>query len=364
MQGGPTSTTTTQYKLVEYNNTIYEIPIRNIEQENVLLLSDIKSLLPKATALLTSSKLIPFKLHPDHHTELLPKRIPIPDINSNNVIWQVHIPEESSSNLMEMQMKIDQLGEKLDRLFRSLVQQSSDGSDDDLTTTPLATAISNNANTSSHNSAVAVDDHHSEDSDQHEDTDDNTRGHDTLDEAEHSISRSNSPPPAFSTPSHLSVVAGSSSGSSSSSAINQRQNQQQQHEAPPSYETSVLSTIKALNAKLRLYESHISNRHKSPKWLAKRDEWISREPNSIEQIAFQLVQLEMALLWTAVTESWIQERETWLTLVASSQSERHLAGAIINLERHTLVMDDDWQQIRERWINDLLEMVVLPLSHG
>jgi hypothetical protein len=363
MQGEPNSTTNTQYKLVEYNNTIYEIPIRNIEQENVLLLSDIKSLLPKATAILTSSKLIPFKLHPDHHTELLPKRIPIPDINSNSVIWQVHVPEESSSSLMKMQVKIDKLGEKLDRLFRTLVHQSSDGSDDDLATAPLTSTIRNNANTSSHNSVVAVDDYHSEDSDRPEDTDDNTRDHDTLDEADHSISRSNSPPPAFSTPSHLSVGASSSSGSSSSSAINQQQNQQQ-HEAPPSYETSVLSTIKALNTKLRLYESHISNRHKSPKWLAKRDEWISREPNSIEQIAFQLVQLEMALLWTAVTESWIQERETWLTLVASSQSERHLAGAIINLERHTLVMDDDWQQIRERWINDLLEMVVLPLSHG
>ncbi|CAO3623990.1 unnamed protein product [Mucor fragilis] len=359
MQGEP-ATTSTAYKLVEYDNTIYEIPIRCIDQENVLLLSDVQALLPNATALLTSSKLIPFKLHPDHHTELIPKRISIPDVNSNNVIWQAHVPEENVSTLVEMQRKIDQLGEKMDRLYMSLVQSSSDSSDDD-----IATAGANNTNTNT----LAIDDQHNQDSNQHDDPNESTRTDDTLDTARDHMSRSNSPPPAFSTPSHLSVgantVGASSSASSSSSAINQcQQQQQQQHEAPPSYETSVLSTIKALNAKLRLYESHISNRHKSPKWLAKRDEWISREPNSIEQIAFQLVQLEMALLWTAVTESWIQERETWLTLVASSQSERHLAGAIINLERHTLVMDDEWQQIRERWVNDLLEMVVLPLSHG
>ncbi|KAK4515371.1 Bud site selection protein 6 [Mucor velutinosus] len=361
MQGEPASTPTS-YKLVEYDNTIYEIPIRYIDQENVLLLSDIQALLPNATALLTSSKLIPFKLHPDHHTELIPKRISIPDINGNSVIWQAHVPEENVSTLMEMQRKIDQLGEKMDRLYMSLVQSSSDSSDDDVSVVGASNA---------HTNTLAIDNHHNEDSNQHEDQNESTRIDDTLDTTRGHMSRSNSPPPAFSTPSHLSVAANgvgaSSSASSSSSAIHQRQQQQQQqqqHEAPPSYETSVLSTIKALNAKLRLYESHISNRHKSPKWLAKRDEWISREPDSIEQIAFQLVQLEMALLWTAVTESWIQERETWLTLVASSQSERHLAGAIINLERHTLVMDDEWQQIRERWVNDLLEMVVLPLSHG
>ncbi|KAL0139654.1 hypothetical protein V8B55DRAFT_1526062 [Mucor lusitanicus] len=300
MQGEPASTPT-PYKLVEYDDTVYEIPIRYIDQENVLLLSD-----------------------------LLPKRISIPDVNSNNVIWQAHVPEENVSTLVAMQRKIDQLGEKMDRLYMSL----GNSSDED-----IATVGANNANTNT----LTVDSHHNEDSsNQQEDQNESTRRpDDALDTASNSMSRSNSPPPAFSTPSHLAVAANgvgaSSSASSSSSAITQRQQQQQQqHEAPPSYETSVLSTIKALNAKLRL----------------------------IEQIAFQLVQLEMALLWTAVTESWIQERETWLTLVASSQSERHLAGAIINLERHTLVMDDEWQQIRERWVNDLLEMVVLPLSHG
>ncbi|KAI8641898.1 hypothetical protein BD408DRAFT_417295 [Parasitella parasitica] len=352
MQGEPASTTNPQYKLVEYNSIIYEVPIRYIDQENVLLLSDLQCLLPKATAVLTSSKLIPFKLHPEHHTELIPKRIPIPDVNKSNVIWQVHVPEEVPSNLMEMQIKVDQLGEKLDRLLVSLVEQSSD-SDNDITT-PAANDIMNN---NTHN----LEDRRSEHSNHHDDRNENTRSNEVTVTAVSCSSRSNSPPPAFSTSSHMSAADASSSTPSSSSTVNR---QQLQHEAPPSYETSVLGTIKVLNDKLRLYEAHISNRHKSPKWLAKRDGWISREPSSIEQIAFQLVQLEMALLWTAVTESWIQERETWLTLVASSQSERHLAGAIINLERHTLVMDDNWQQLRERWLNELLEIVVLPLSHG
>ncbi|CEP13885.1 hypothetical protein [Parasitella parasitica] len=354
MQAEPGSAANPQYKLVEYDNTIYQVPIRYIDQENVLLLSDLQCLLPKATAVLTSSKLIPFKLHPEHHTELIPKRIPIPDVNSNNVVWQVHVPQEVSSNLVEMQIKVDRLGEKLDRLLASLPGQSFD-SDDDCITTPATSDIMND-------STHAVEDHHSEHASDHlEDRNENTRNNETPDTAGNCSSRSSSPPPAFSTPSHMSAAGASSSAPSSSAAVNR---QQQQHEAPPSYETSVLSTIKSLNDKLRLYEAHIPNRHKSPKWLAKRDEWISREPHSIEQTAFQLVQLEMTLLWTAVAESWIQERETWLTLVANSQSERHLAGAIINLERHTLVMDDDWQQLRERWLNDLLEMVVLPLSHG
>ncbi|OAD75446.1 hypothetical protein PHYBLDRAFT_158406 [Phycomyces blakesleeanus NRRL 1555(-)] len=116
--------------------------------------------------------------------------------------------------------------------------------------------------------------------------------------------------------------------------------------------------------KLHIFERHIPNRHKSPRWLVRRVEWVERVPNSIEQVAYQIVQLEMALLWTAVTEAWINERETWLTLVASARSERHLAGALISLERHTLVMDEQWTEEKERWVNELLEMVVLPLSHG
>ena len=72
----------------------------------------------------------------------------------------------------------------------------------------------------------------------------------------------------------------------------------------------------------------------------------------------------MALLWTAVSEAWLEERETWLTLVSTARSERHLAGALLNLERHTLVMSEEWVQVRERWINDLLELIVLPLGHG
>jgi hypothetical protein len=127
---------------------------------------------------------------------------------------------------------------------------------------------------------------------------------------------------------------------------------------PPSYETSIFGTIKALIQHIRVFEHHIPNRHKSPRWLARRAEWVGYEPQTIEQVAYQLVQLEMALLWTAVTESWIQERETWLTLVASARTERHLAGALVNLERHTLVTDDAWQTVRDQWTSELLEVIV------
>ncbi|CAO3596986.1 unnamed protein product [Absidia cylindrospora] len=127
---------------------------------------------------------------------------------------------------------------------------------------------------------------------------------------------------------------------------------------PPSYETSIFGTIQALTQHIRRFEHHIPNRHKSPRWLARRAGWLGYEPTTIEQVAYQLVQLEMALLWTAVTESWIQERETWLTLVASARTERHLAGALVNLERHTLVLDEAWQDVRDEWTRDLLEVIV------
>ncbi|KAI8053112.1 uncharacterized protein B0P05DRAFT_561637, partial [Gilbertella persicaria] len=329
-----------QYKLVEHNDTIYQIPIRMIDGERVVLLSDAQSILPNATAFLTNSKLVPFKLDSFNHREVLPKRVLISDTDLNHsTLWQIHVPQDTShsaiqSTVVEIQIKLDQLSEKLDRILSVRHSDTLDESSSERTHN-----TSESLEESSHIGAIPLHNHHEDNTAENLGSDDN-------DDDDDNSSHSSSPPPAFSIPS------------------SSQQQQQQQHEAPPSYETSVLSTIKSLNDKLRLYESHISNRHKSPKWMAKRQEWISREPSSIEQTAYQLVQLEMALLWTAVTESWIQERETWLTLVASSRSERHLAGAIINLERHTLVMDQEWAGIRERWINELLEMVVLPLSHG
>ncbi|KAI8368841.1 hypothetical protein EDC96DRAFT_440929 [Choanephora cucurbitarum] len=343
--------------LVEYNDTIYQIPIRYIEGEHVVLLTDVQSLIPNTTALLTNLKLLPFKLD-SNHTAVVPKRVVVNDLDlAQSTVWQAHVPETYSNTLqttvIEMQIKMDQLCDKLDRFVSSFSSSGhnlpesldesnsqrmslSDGSGEEhahIGALPLLLPVLTSSQEEAINRTVQSD-------------------------SSDASSRSSSPPPAFSMP----------------SSSNQRHTQRivpvtdtegrSQHEAPPSYETSVLSTIKSLNDKLRVYESHISNRHKSPKWLSKREEWLSREPNSIDQIAYQLVQLEMALLWTAVSETWIQERETWLTLVASSQSERHLAGAIINLERHTLVMDEEWASVRERWVNELLEMVVLPLSHG
>jgi hypothetical protein len=336
-------TSKTSYKLIEYNNTLYQIPIRTIGEEQVVLFSDVQLILPNATALLSNSKLIPFQLDPNNqYTELIPKRISILSHTSED-IWDAHVPIDYSTQSLiqsniEMQIKMDQLANKLDTL---LLQR-----EDTIEENSSQHSISSNggAETTTEDNNDTVEDQEEEQEEQREQE------------------RSHSPPPAFSSSSH--DAPSFSTSSSTHLATTTSSSSSNRHEAPPSYETSVLSTIQALNSKLCLYESHIFNRHKSPKWLAKRAEWISRVPNSIEQVAYQLVQLEMALLWTAVTESWIQERETWLTLVASARSERHLAGAIINLERHTLVMDDDWSSIRERWINELLEMVVLPLSHG
>ena len=347
------------HKLVQHNNTVYQIPIRDINGEQVLLLSDLQLLLPNATALLSHSKLIPFQLDPDNlYTELLPKRIPI--VNHSDAVWEAHVPEDSTTQSLiqthiELQIKLDQLSEKLDRLLGQEVTIATENDNETADANDCTDIVEEGIE------AVTVNDTVLDNQPEHEENaSSSSSSSNNGSSGTHLVQqqnlpqqtgepseRSHSPPPAFSSSSH----APSSSGS-------------HRHEAPPSYETSVLSTIKALNSKLRLYEEHIYNRHKSPKWLAKRAEWIARVPNSVEEVAYQLVQLEMALLWSAVTESWIQERETWLTLVASARSERHLAGALINLERYTLVMDDDWASVRERWINDLLEMVVLPLSHG
>lgn len=311
-------TSKTLYKIVEYNNTLYQLPIRTIEHDQVLLLSDVQLIVPKATAFLSQTKLIPFLLDPISHTVLIPKRV---SVSTDDNIWQIKVPQEEQTTQLlqsniEMQIKMDQLSQKFDRIL-ALQQEEEDTAEVQPDVTP----------------------------DPGTDDEQPTTIEPVTEEQQPQEHQQQDPPPAFSSPSHASSST-------------------HRHEAPPSYETSVLSTIKAINSKLCLYESHIYNRHKSPRWLAKRQDWISRVPNSIEEVAYQLVQLEMALLWTAVSESWIQERETWLTLVANARSERHLAGAIINLERHTLVMDENWPQIRERWINELLEMLVLPLSHG
>lgn len=319
-------TSKTLYKIVEYNNTLYQIPVRNIEQDQVLLLSDVQSLIPKASAFLSDTKLVPFLLDPITYSELTPKRV---SITTDNTIWQVQVPQDNSTDSLvqysiQMQIKLDQLSEKLER-FVSLQQQQQENSSEETN----SSVIGNQSNTTEQ--VISLNELQTE---QHDDTEEHEQQQKQQD-----------PPPAFNSPSH----EPSSSGG--------------RNEAPPSYETSVLSAITTINAKLCLYESHIANRHKSPRWLSKRQEWIARVPNSIEEVAYQLVQLEMALLWTAVTESWIEERETWLTLVVNARSEKHLAGAMINLERHTLVMDDGWAQNRERWMNELLEMLVLPISH-
>lgn len=309
-----------KYKLVEYREVIYEIPIRKLNNSNhqqIILWSDVLSIAPKATCCLYNAKLIPFQLD-ENLNQLKPKRIVL-DNEEEETVWEVHVPENNQGLLLE------QIASKLDYLIQHQLDQDE--------STEQQIAEDETSDIDSNNDSIPS-------------VDDNT----TTTTTTNNNNNNNE----------------NAAVSSSSSTNNNESNTPtpSRHEAPPSYETSMLSTIHALTSKLRLFELHIPNRHKSPKWLPKRDAWINQKANSIEEVAYLLVQLEMALLWTAVEERWIEERETWLTLVANSRSERHLAGAILNLERHTLVMDEQWLAIRERWINELLEMVVLPLSHG
>lgn len=358
-----------RFKAVEYNNQIYQIPVRRIDHDQYLFLTDVQAIVPQATALTASDKLIPFEADPITHMELMPKRIGVTDFDS---AWQVHVP----GAVVDSQQRIADMDTKLERLSRQLHHVLS------AITTSTPPGASNSVITAT--STAAVDDTATSESNEHEEDIAHEQQHATM------PSRPTSPPPAFSSspplpvPSNRSSPPDRSSMTSTAATVTVTAASQAsdtppppmppqpststrhvEGDAPPSYETSILGNIKALTDQLRLYESHIANRHKSPRWLARRSEWVQREPASIEQVAYQLVQLEMALLWTAVSESWIQERETWLTLVASARTERHLAAAMLNLERHTLVMDESWgHHVRETWVNELLEMIVLPLTHG
>lgn len=370
-----------QFKAVEYNNQIYQIPVRRIDHDQYLFLNDVQAIVPQATALTASDKLIPFEADPITHMELMPKRIGVTDFDS---AWQVHVPGAA----VDSQQRIADMDTKLERLSRQLHHVLSA-----ITTSTTSAGASNNATTAA--AAAAMDDTTTSESKEHVEED---VAHDPQEVT--TPPRPQSPPPAFSSspplpvpsnrpspPEHASVTAATTTTTTATATtatttaapsqassntppppMPPQPSTSHRHvegDAPPSYETSILGNIKALTDQLRLYESHIANRHKSPRWLARRSEWVQREPASIEQVAYQLVQLEMALLWTAVSESWIQERETWLTLVASARTERHLAAAMLNLERHTLVMDESWgHHVRETWVNELLEMIVLPLTHG
>lgn len=364
-----------KYKVIEYNDDLFRVPIRRIDQQDYVLLSDVQALIPSATALLSSDKLLPFATDPNSFAELVPKRVAVTEYES---AWQVHIPEASDDRrlvqkMMDMEIKLDRLSRQLNRLLAPLTTATANASSTSPNDIPTfgatdstATAAANPVaiveeedpasaapatTTAAAAAATTISDHH-----HHHDVDvddDHDHHHDHH-------PRPRSPPPAFSSSPPLPLPRAASSSNATTASARHMEGEA----PPPSYETSVLGNIKALTDHMRVYESHIANRHKSPRWLARRSEWVRREPGSIEQVAFQLVQLEMALLWTAVTEGWIQERETWLTLVGNARSERHIASAMINLERHTLVMDDEWASVREGWINELLELIVLPLTHG
>ncbi|KAI9323580.1 hypothetical protein BX666DRAFT_1847261 [Dichotomocladium elegans] len=346
-----------KYKAVEYLNHIYRIPVRRIDHDQYLFLSDVRAIVPQATALTASDKLIPFAIDPITNLELTPRRVLVSEFSS---VWQAHVPpaaaDENQQRMVEMDAKLDSLSQQIHHLLSVITpphhaQTQTITSIVSPTPTPApAPALAHAhapapapAPTSAAAAVVAVADATAA-----------ARSPNHPTNASPGVVIEAVTPASAPTPAPTSVPVARASSSRHADG-----------DAPPSYETSILGNIKTLTDQLRLYESHIANRHKSPRWLARRSEWVHREPTNIEQLAYQLIQLEMALLWTAVSESWIQERETWLTLVASARTERHLAGAMISLERHTLVMDETWiHHMRETWINELLEMIVLPLTHG
>ncbi|KAI8072434.1 hypothetical protein BC940DRAFT_292594 [Gongronella butleri] len=382
-----------KYKAIECGEerTVFLVPVRKVKGQDCILFSDIQALMPGASAVISDDKLVPFEVDPLSWEELKPKRVVVHDLQS---LWQVHAPRPAQA----LEQRLDQLAARLDHLIQL---HSEDAHSCASPPGPPSNAspdmdISDDTSNHDHPPAFSASIHSPSSASYH---------------TSHTMPFHTPQTAPFHTPQgqfHAPVTAAipSSSNSSLSSAnpppstlpaddqqqqqhppppmqqLQQSQAQSQQAAAaqqrgspipqdddddappsssvapPPSYETSIFGTIKTLTEKLRLFESHIPNRHKSPRWLARRQEWLDYEPTSIEQVAYQLVQLEMALLWTAVTESWIQERETWLTLVASARTERHLAGALVSLERHTLTLDDAWQGIREEWLSDLLEIIV------
>ncbi|KAI9309038.1 hypothetical protein BJ944DRAFT_259188 [Cunninghamella echinulata] len=397
------SSLNSSYKPIEYDKTIYLIPIRSINENSYVLLSDIQAIIPTASAVLSNDKLIPFEVDTNTLTEIKPKRIIIKDTDS---IWQIHTVPPANTEIIN---KLSLLEHRLNFLIRHLVEEeeietldsqldSISLSNSSRSSTNLTTYQQQQSNTGDNSSVNIEDNEHRT----------RNRRRTKSSRRQHELS----PPPAFSLhnnetsnsstvspniPSTSTIYTNESNDSNdiitptsnhhlpNTITNNQRHNININNNSitdihrphpstsnntsstnsnavaippPPSYETSIFGNISLLVQKLRLFEEHIPNRHKSPRWLARRHEWVSNEPTNIEQVAYQLIQLEMALLWTAVTESWIQERETWLTLVAGARSERHLAGAMVNLERHTLVMDDNWQHRREDWLSELLEIIV------
>ncbi|KAG2172217.1 hypothetical protein INT43_004758 [Umbelopsis isabellina] len=352
-----------QYQAIRHNNRIWRIPIRNINNTNVVLFSDIQSFIPSATGVVSNDKLIPFVIDASTGAQLIPKRIEVTYAGTN--IWDILYSEvndqETSVRIALLESKYEDLINRLDRilpgntghqppypLFHSRTQVDEDGTDSsgsfESPTTGLrhdSVDIQSNDNdelsVESENNACEI----------------VSYSMDSCDDLRHN-------PIA-----NLAVAA--ESVEHTTTITNNNQDAMVpgsgDPDEPPSYENSILGNIRTLTEKLLEFESHIANRHKSPRWLAERNEWLHRTPGNIEQFAFQLVELEMALLWTAVAETWLNERETWLNLVMNARSLRHLAGALVSLERHTLVLDETWSSIRERWINELLEMVVLPFSH-
>ncbi|CAO3675092.1 unnamed protein product [Umbelopsis vinacea] len=347
-----------QYQAIRYNDKIWRIPIRTINDKKVLLLSDIQSFIPSATGVVSNDKLVPFVIDQTTGAQLLPKRIEVISAGAN--IWDILFSEPSdqdvSARIALLESKYEDLIYRLDRILPLPANAVAES-------TPLHYLVANT------NPPIQMDEDGAEttstgsspDSPAHSGNRHGSSG-DSHDNDEQSVESNNET--TCESYSADAVCDDTTASSNPVVRLGVMERTAGDPDEPPSYENSIQGNIRTLTERLLEFESHIANRHKSPRWLAERNEWLSRMPGNIEQFAFQLVELEMALLWTAVAETWINERETWLNLVMNARSLRHLAGALVNLERHTLVLDDQWQAVREGWVNELLEMVVLPFSHS
>ncbi|KAH8553527.1 hypothetical protein BGW37DRAFT_533556 [Umbelopsis sp. PMI_123] len=338
-----------QYQAIRHNDKIWRVPIRNINEQKVLLLSDIQSFIPSATGVVSNDKLVPFVVDQNTGAQLLPKRIEVITAGAN--IWDILFSEtndqDTSTRIAQLESKYEDLINRLDRLLPA--------SDDACVETSPLHYLAVNPNS---NSRTQLDEDITEtlssDGLSHENDEISEGSNDNVEVTSYAMDTCEDVRHPSNSVSHLSI-----------GTLPQRTTTAGgDPDEPPSYENSILGNIRTLTERLLEFEAHIGNRHKSPRWLTERNEWLSRTPGNLEQFAIHLVELEMALLWTAVAESWINERETWLNLVMNARSLRHLAGALISLERHTLVLDEEWPNVRERWVNELLEMLVLPYSHS
>ncbi|RUP49432.1 hypothetical protein BC936DRAFT_142537 [Jimgerdemannia flammicorona] len=410
------------FQRVSFQNEIREIPVRRVATEPFILFPDIHAFFPHVTALLSDGRPVPVAVDLTSGIPLLPLRVPVQAEDADR-IWEAYRPSTEAmpgdvfaERLDSLENKFCEILRRLDRILPT-EEQFSNG--------PVHYVVFNPGSSQSIPSTQSVDGHemarHAEDEDDDEPAelddvlgpypdapgDHVTAPHEPprspgspmddqrfTEEYAEKVSSSADPaivtssiqgtlpsPPSTPAPDITDATSTPPTPPSSNLSTPTRPansplvqfahiispsagDAPPGYDTPPSYEHSIAQTIRSLMSHLLSYEEHIPPRYKAPRWPATRGVWRSRSPTTIEQFAYQLVELEMALLWTAVAQTWVEERETWLGLVVNARTERHLAGALVSLERYTVVCDEGWVGMRDRWVSELLEMVMVPLVAG